>query len=284
MQEQLPIFTHNHVAAATGTVSGTTDRVEPNLRVIGERIRESYDGIAARYRRDDEIEVTTPRHQRLHRILRLLSSGFGRPVQVLDAGCGTGRYFHCLRNVELLAGLDLSEEMLNIAAHPVLEEQITAERINLHRGNIHMVSFPPGSFDLIYSLGMFGHGCPVTASICDRFYEWLKPGGQLFFDVVDTATMSLPRRVKRSVRLGLEKHFPATTGLLNRNTEGVPFYGLSKTELENVMRSSRFSEDFSVTRHVCQSPLWKGVHLECAASKPGRNWQNPKKNLEPVTG
>ena len=44
-------------------------------------------------------------------------------------------------------------------------------------------------------------------------------------------------------------------------------YTISHRELEKVMRASRLST-FTVTSHVCQSPLWQGVHLECAAGKP----------------
>ncbi len=36
-------------------------------------------------------------------------------IDVLDAGCGTGRHFHCLQHVRLLVGVDISAEMLRAA-------------------------------------------------------------------------------------------------------------------------------------------------------------------------
>jgi SAM-dependent methyltransferase len=108
------------------------------------------------------IEVTTPRHRHLHGILREISTSFGQPISVLDAGCGTGRYFHCLENVALLVGMDLSPEMLAAARHPVRRDSVAARRVQLLCQNICRACFPAGTFDFVYSLGMFGNGCPVT--------------------------------------------------------------------------------------------------------------------------
>ena len=37
-------------------------------------------------------------------------------LRVLDLGCGTGRYFHCLNNISCLVGIDISPDMLEVAA------------------------------------------------------------------------------------------------------------------------------------------------------------------------
>src|ERR1700722_865570 len=99
---------------------------------VGESISASYAQVAARYRCDDEIEVTTENHAHLRNILGAISSSFGRPISVLDAGCGTGRYFYCLKNVKCLTGIDISQEMLRIAGSPVRQEEITAGTIELN--------------------------------------------------------------------------------------------------------------------------------------------------------
>src|SRR6185436_15341361 len=81
-------------------------------------LKTGYGRQAAQYRKDDEIEVTTEHHRHLRGVLEALSGSFNRPIRVLDAGCGTGRYFHCLRNTEQLVGLDLCPEMLEAARSP----------------------------------------------------------------------------------------------------------------------------------------------------------------------
>jgi ubiquinone/menaquinone biosynthesis C-methylase UbiE len=234
---------------------------------VGKSLKASYAQVASRYRSDDEIEVTTEHHRHLRDILSTVSSSFKRPITALDAGCGTGRYFYCLKNVERLVGMDISQEMLKIAGNPVRQEEITVAAIELKCGNIHLEDFPPKSFDMIYSLGMFGNGCPVTSAVCDKFYDWLTPGGKLFFDAVDVATLSLSRRVRRKIRAGVYPLLPQKwQRILDKREGSLPFFGLNKRDLERIMRSTRFS-NVSVSSHVCESPLWHGVHLECIALK-----------------
>src|SRR6516162_1504271 len=158
-----------------------------NYHVVEETIRAGYREVTSQYRRDDEVEVTTLNHRRISATLREICGSFHDAIKVLDVGCGTGRYFHCLANVDTLTGVDITEEMLREAKHPVRNEDVTVRNIRLLRANIYAAEFPAGSFHFIYSLGMFGNGCPVTAGICNKFYEWLLPGGVLFFNTVDVA-------------------------------------------------------------------------------------------------
>ncbi len=254
-----------------------------NLETIGENIQASYRGAVVRYRTDDEIEVMTEHHRHLKSILAMLTSSFGRPITVLDAGCGTGRYFYCLKNVERLLGLDVSAEMLDAARTPVRAREVTAQKIELQTGNIHLVNFPAQSFDVIYSLGMFGHGCPMTVDLGRKFRDWLAPGGQLFFDLVDVATLPLSRRFRRALRQRAYPLLPQPIKALLDTRNQVPFCALSKRELESIMRESGF-HDFSVTSQVCNSPLWHGRHLECVASKPAEapRTSKPARRNEPV--
>ena len=74
---------------------------------------------AKNYRTSDEQELQTDNHEHFCNILRQSTLGFARGISVLDLGCGTGRYFHCLRNVDRLIGVDISVEMLKQARIPV---------------------------------------------------------------------------------------------------------------------------------------------------------------------
>src|SRR5215831_4483944 len=126
-----------------------------NHQVVEETIRANYREVTSQYRRDDEIEVTTPNHRRISATLREICGSFPDAINVLDVGCGTGRYFHCLTNVNTLTGVDITEEMLKEAKSPVRNEEVTVQNIRLLRANIYSAEFPPRSFHLIYSLGMF---------------------------------------------------------------------------------------------------------------------------------
>lgn len=239
-----------------------------DLRQLGDTVRASYREVASQYRTDDEIEIQSDEHRRFSEILSGLTASFGRPITVLEAGCGTGRYFHCLRSVDRLVGVDVSEEMLQIAKNPVRSDRISISSIELRCENIYFAKFPLESFDMIYSLGMFGNGCPVTVEVCNHFYDSLKPGGKLFFNAIGIGTLSLKRRLRQSVRKMIYPWLPASLkSKIDARRSGVPFFGMTKKELEKIMQASRFS-DFSVSVHERETQLWRGVHLECMASKP----------------
>jgi hypothetical protein len=127
--------------------------------------------------------------------------------------------------------------------------------------------FEPESFDFIYSLGMFGFGCPVTPKILARFHEWLKPGGKLFFNVIDRGGWPLPMRIRGTLRNWV--YHLAPSGLRERMDERahhMPLFDLTERELETVLRATPFTK-FRVQSQVCLSPLWNGSHLEVLAEK-----------------
>jgi ubiquinone/menaquinone biosynthesis C-methylase UbiE len=243
---------------------------EVNIHEVGETIKAEYREITPIYRRDDEIEVGSENHRRLRRKLRRICNSFAQPITVLDIGCGTGRFFHCLENVEELVGIDICEDMLDEARDPVRSDEIIAKGIQLIAGNIYLHSFPANSFHFIYSLGMFGHGCPVTAELCDKIHRWLVPGGVFFFNLVDFAGLPLWYRGRRTLRDLAYPMLPRSLrARLDQREQRSPFFGKTKSQLEKLMHSTCFAGGFVVRSEVCNSPLWSGRHLECLAHKVG---------------
>ena len=232
-----------------------------------EELSASYNLAAEQYRRDDEIEVQSENHRRLCGNLARMSDSFGREIDVLDAGCGTGRHFHCLNKVRRLVGLDISIDMLHAAANPVRRADVTARQIQLIRGSIYHQEFPAESFDLIYSLGVFGHGAKMTPELCATFHRWMRPGGRLYFNVIESSVDPTPVAVRRKLR---KMVYPALPRPIQRKLDEraaqYPVFHMQHDELAAVVLQGGFT-DFSLSLNVCRTPLWKGVHLECYAQK-----------------
>src|ERR1044071_2412468 len=114
-----------------------------NYNAVEQTLKAAYRDASSSYRHDDEIAVATENHQRLNAQLRSVCESFPHPIDVLDVGCGTGRYFYCLANVRELTGVDITDEMLEAARNPVRAEQISARTIRLLRANVYFAEFPP---------------------------------------------------------------------------------------------------------------------------------------------
>jgi SAM-dependent methyltransferase len=152
-------------------------------------IRVFHDAKRARtYREADESAVVSEGHRRLSQLLRELSSSFGHDISILDLGCGTGRYFHCLSHVKRLAGVDISLHMLKEARDPVLPEQIACRQIDLICADISAPALADGSFDFIYSIGVFIGRLAFGPTMCDRLFDLLKPEGKIFVTVADVSS------------------------------------------------------------------------------------------------
>jgi SAM-dependent methyltransferase len=152
---------------------------------------------ARRYRAHDEQLPASVPSQELAAWLREVCRRFEPPIDVLDLGCGTGRYFWAARGVRSLIGVDASPAMLAEARQPYRPEQITAESITLVQGDLLTHDFPPASFDLVYSIGVLAEHAPLTRALASKVHTWLRPGGRFAFTAVHPDSPSIPLTLKR---------------------------------------------------------------------------------------
>src|SRR4029077_19956601 len=94
---------------------GAVRRVKTNAPASdwGRKAEALYQPSYAReYRRHDEGLDKVAAYEMFCSWLRDVSLSFGRTIDVLDLGCGTGRYFCAVSNVRTLVGFDASPAML----------------------------------------------------------------------------------------------------------------------------------------------------------------------------
>jgi SAM-dependent methyltransferase len=163
-----------------------------------ERAAALYDADYARkYRDRDESLQAVESNRDLIEWLGGVCDRFNHPIDVLDLGCGTGRYFWGLRKLSTLTGIDASGPMLDEARRPIHAERLAAVPITLVQGDLLNHAFAPASFDLVYSIGVLAEHVPLDRSLVERVHGWLKPGGRFAFTTVHPDSMSVPRTMPR---------------------------------------------------------------------------------------
>lgn len=166
------------------------------------------DAYAQRYRVADEAIRDGALVRHFSAWLGRLCDSFGREIDVLDLGCGTGRYFHALRHVRRLVGVDVSRPMLERARQPVGAPRIAAELIE---GDFLTCDAGAEPFDLVYSIGVLAEHSPLDAAIAGRVRGWLRPGGRFAFTAVHPLSFSVPRTWRRRAA---ESLLPVSRGRL----------------------------------------------------------------------
>lgn len=235
---------------------------------IGDEVKNVFDpSYSKMYRESDEIEVASDNHKYICSTLATITRSFGRNISALDLGCGSGRYFHCLQDVESLTAIDISLDLLKEARNPVKKDLIKIDRIELICANIFDVELPR-LFDFIYSIGVLGEHSPFDLYVCNKLFDLLKPGGKLFFTVVDVWSkfqfMSWKRRLAESACPVL----PAVLKGIVR--ERLATFYMTRWELSGILRRSKFTQ-YELCRRVSASPYWRGAHYQCIAAKTTSN-------------
>ena len=172
---------------------------------------------ARRYRaHDDDLRSSEP-WRNLAAWLSDVSQRFTPPIDVLDLGCGTGRYFCALSGVRTLTGVDASRAMLEQARRPYRAESITAASIRLVEGDLLSGQFADGSFDLVYSIGVLAEHAPLTRTLLENIARWLRPGGRFAFTAVHPQSPSVPLTARRRVATAVAAVLPGVARRMVRD-------------------------------------------------------------------
>jgi SAM-dependent methyltransferase len=230
------------------------------------------DAYARKYRDRDDALLEERSYQNLISWLQQVCGRFHHRIDVLDLGCGTGRYFWGVDNARSLVGFDASAAMLARARHPVRADRITARELRLEQGDLATHEFPDASFDLVYSIGVLAEHVPLDAAIVERVWRWLKPEGRFAFTTVDPKSPDVPRTWQRSLAALLLPLAPGSLGrALHRRLMADGMYGDERWIRGVLAQASRNASAGQAGAFVIESleQFRSDVHLHgrCVARK-----------------
>lgn len=168
-----------------------------------------------------------------------------KKIDVLDIGCGTGRYFHLFdgKKINRFVGIDISNSMLKIAKeNPPFREEITIRDIELIQGDFLKIK-NIGKFDFVYSIGVLGEHTFFNKNVVDYITEnYLKQDSIFLFTVVCWWHRSYKRRIINNVLkiLGLEKF---GKNFYNYDYEVINFFLKNKIKFE-ILELNFWNEDY----------------------------------------
>jgi len=226
--------------------------------------------LAEKYRNNDEQVIRFGSRKHYCEKLVEITASFDGNISVLDVGCGTGRYFHCVKGVKHITGMDISSDMLTHARNPVNSDEIEAVKIDLLCGDIYSLELKTESYDFIYSIGVFGEYAPLDIKLLTMMHGLIRPGGQLFITAVDSLSR-LQSRVNTKpgynyrIFRKLFPFFPQTAKEHTNKILGSCY--LREHKLMTTMENSPF-DTFEISHYVHTSG-WLGTHLDCIAHKNG---------------
>lgn len=100
----------------------------------------------------------------------------GRELQLLDAGCGTGRLCQLLKKFGSVSGCDISDDALACCRE---------RGVGAFRADLNSLDLPPDHYDVITSIDTLYHQwISDEAAVLDAFRRALKPGGILIINLV----------------------------------------------------------------------------------------------------
>lgn len=171
---------------------------------------------------------------------------------VLDAGCGFGRhlYYAATYGAEVI-GVDASS-----AVESSYRNTVHLQRAHVVQADLYRLPFKPGTFDLIYSIGVLHHLPEPESAFCNLL-RYLKPDGAIAVWVYSAVRRGINACLETVRRLTTRLPLPAVLGL--SWLAGVIDWGLFIAPYRLVSR-------WRLTRALADRVAWPRVKLYAAYS------------------
>lgn len=216
----------------------------PGHKRIG--IIEGYDKWSEKYDRESNPLIA------LEEPITLDLIGQVKGQQVLDLGCGTGRYCLLLaQSGAKVVGIDPSSGMMEQAKGKITH----SSQITLHQGTLDDLHFPDGQFDLVVSALTLSH-LPELEPTFREIGRVLKTGGRLVIsDVHPYWPVSGHDYTEFFDEDGQEYRIPIYAHLLEEYWNLCPRFGLDLEDLREPRIDESLIQRFPNLRDYREIPL-----------------------------
>jgi ubiquinone/menaquinone biosynthesis C-methylase UbiE len=109
--------------------------------------------------------------------------------QILDSGCGPGRYVDIMRRLgpARIVAMDQGERLVK-----VLTERFAGDPIvHVERGTAEKLTYPDNSFDIVFSNGVIHHTPADLQTMLKDHVRVLRPGGVMFIMLVGSGGLEM---------------------------------------------------------------------------------------------
>ena len=188
--------------------------------------------------------------------------------RLLDLGCGSGSFLHCLRDgAWKLWGVEMSAAAAELAR--------SRHHATILTGDVLQAPFPPGIFDVITCFHVFEH-MTSPHEVLAKVGEWLKPGG--IFCVHVPNIEAAEERIFRSYWYPLELprhlyHFSPRSLCQLAQSSGLEKVSVTTAKISFVEYSTRYLVDDALTKVGIPRPAL------AEAGDPPLAWRAIRKGL-----
>lgn len=128
--------------------------------------------------------------ERADQFLEMLGgNGYIEGKQILDSGCGPGRYIDVLReyNPKSITGMDQGVRLIEVLKKRFKDDPC----VNIIKGTCEKLEFPDNSFDFVLSNGVIHHTSADLLTMLKDHARVLRPGGAMFIMLVGKGGLEL---------------------------------------------------------------------------------------------
>jgi 2-polyprenyl-3-methyl-5-hydroxy-6-metoxy-1,4-benzoquinol methylase len=174
------------------------------------------------------------------------------PVDVLEAGCGSGISSFLLApklNINNLTLMDISPNALHFAKQKHEENKPKINQVDFIEGDVFDLSQFKSRFDLVWNIGLIEHYQPEDIyRIISQMYRSVKNGGYLVVGIPNRKSIAVLKAAALGSKFG--KRF--LTWIKGYRNETEILYG--KKEIVKILNNLDGIEQLQV--HYAGSPMW----------------------------